>query len=78
MTIPQRNYLDNLNEWGIERQIGVEDFLGKGWRERWKEIPEEEAQEAISKMNEKLRYKRKEESDGTNQDPSRSGNQRRS
>lgn len=78
MTIPQRNYLDNLDEWGIEYEIAVEDFLGHGWRERWEEIPSDQAAKAISDITEKLEHKRrqrKEENDGTNQDPSRNHNQ---
>lgn len=55
MTIPQRNYLDNLNEWGINHGIAVEDILGQGWRERWEEILEAEASHAISELNRKLK-----------------------
>lgn len=55
MTIPQRNYLYNLNEWGINHGIAVEDILGQGWRERWEEIPEAEASHAISELNRKLK-----------------------
>ncbi len=57
MTKSQLNYLDNLNEWGVPYNIGVEQILGKGWRERASEIPNDKAEEAITEMLEKLSHK---------------------